>query len=161
MEVNITEQQHQKLLQYLDEARGKFMNMLYICIGGSVLLCLPGLTLFNGFGTRYSRMAGILWYVALIGLIVLLVTGYPKYLGSNSAYACAKRRAYFCTPITISNVSGSEGRPPYLLNDTMGNQYVCPVYLEFKSFRSGGGAIGVTLTNGTRYAFAAPNPSAY
>ncbi len=161
MGTNITEQQHQKLIQYLEDARGKHMNLLYISIAGSVLLFFPGMSLLSGFGNLYSTLAGVLWIVCVIGLVVLLATGYQKYFGGNSAYACAKRRAYSCAAITVGNVSGSEGRPPYLLNDAMGNQYISPIYMEFKTFRSGGSAIGVTLVNGMRYVFAEPNTSGY
>lgn len=161
MEVTITEQQHQKLVQYLDDARGKHMNLMYLCIAGSVLLFLPGVTLLTGFGNVYVTLAGVGWFCCIIGLVILFLTGYQKHFGSNSAYSCAKRRAYSCSSITVSTVSGSEGRPPYLLNDTLGMQYISPVYMEFKKFHAGGTAIGVTLINGMRYAFAEPETDIY
>lgn len=161
METNITEQQYQKLLQYLDESRSKHMTLMYICIGGTVLDFLPGITMFSGFGNVYVTLAGFLWICCVIGLIVLFLTGYQKHFGGNSSYSCVKRRAYSCAPITISTVSGSEGRPPYLLNDSLGLQYVSPVYMEFRKFRAGSNAIGLTLINGKRFAFAEPGENFY
>ena len=157
MQTQITAHQQQKLVEYLDEARSKHMHMLYICVAGSVLLLLPGLSLFTGFGNMYSNLAGVLWILSVIGLVILLVTGYQKYFGGNCAYSCAKRGAYSCGEITVSTVSGSEGRPPYLLNDAAGNQYICPVYMEFKTMHAGCTAIGVTLINGMRFAFSESN----
>ena len=158
MQTQITSQQQQKLVEYLDEARSKHMHLIYICIAGAVLLFLPGLSLLTAgeFSNLYVSVAGFFWIVSIIGLVILLLTGYQKYFGGNSAISCAKRGAYSCAPITVSSVSGSEGRPPYLLNDSAGNQYICPVYIEFKYLHAGSMAIGVTLVNGMRFAFCEP-----
>lgn len=154
MSAQITPVQKQKLIEYLEEKRSKHMNLMYICIAGSVLLFLPGLSLFaSNYGNIYSNLAGCLWIVCVVGLVILLLTGYQKHFGGNSAISCAKRGAYSCAPITVGTVSGNEGRPPYLLSDSMGNQYICPVYMEFKYMRTGSTAVGVTLVNGMRFAF--------
>lgn len=149
---SITDEQHRKILEYLDEARSKHMNMLYLCIAGDVLLLLPGVTLFKGYGNIYSMLAGALWYFCLIGTAILLLTGWNKKIGSNSAYARMQRREYSCEYITVSTTSDSAGRPPYLLNDARGQQYICPIFMEFKLLHAGSRAVGVCLNDGTRFA---------
>lgn len=146
----ITEQQRQKIIEYLDEARSKHMHLLYICIAGSVLLALPGLMLLGGYGgNRYSMAAGLLWYVCLAGLVVLFLTGWKKKFGPQASISQLKQNNYSCQLIAVSQLSGSEGRPPYLVTDSLGKQYVCPVYLEFKQLRQGGTAVGIYLPDGT------------
>lgn len=147
---NITEQQYQKVLQYLDEARSKHMHLMYLSVGGSVLLALPGLMLLRGIpGSMYETLAGMLWFVCLIGTVILVLTGYQKKFGSNAPISMFKQRNFSCESITVSQLSGSEGRPPYLVHDSLGKQYICPVYLEFKQLRQGGKAIGIYLPDGT------------
>lgn len=148
--VTITELQYQKALQYLDDARSKHLHLMYISVGGSVLLASPGLMLLGGIpGDRYMTLAGMMWFACLIGTVILFLTGYQRKFGRNSTYAQFKERHYSCEMITIDQLSGSEGRPPYLVTDQLGKQYICPVYLEFKQLRQGGNAIGIYLMDGT------------
>ena len=152
-QITITPQQHQKILEYLDEARSKHMNMLYVCIAGSVLLALPGLMLLGGYGgNRYSLLAGVAWFGCLIGTLLLVITGYQKVFGANAPINLIKQHNYSCGKITVSQCSGSEGRPPYLVTDALGKQYICPIYLEFKALRPGGTAVAVYLPGGTSFA---------
>ncbi|MBR4201173.1 MAG: hypothetical protein IKQ91_07860 [Oscillospiraceae bacterium] len=151
-QISITPQQHQKIIEYLDEARSKHMHLLYICIAGSVLLALPGLMLLGGYGgNRYSLLAGIGWFVSIVGTVILLLTGYQRVFGSNAPINQFKQHNYSCERITVSQLSGSEGRPPYLVTDSLGKQYVCPVYLEMKAMRQGGTAIGIYLSGSTNF----------
>ncbi|MBR3045909.1 MAG: hypothetical protein IKI45_15680 [Oscillospiraceae bacterium] len=148
----ITENQKRKILEYLDDARSKHLHMLYLCIAGDVLLFLPGIAIFSGFANRYVTLAGALWFICLIGTAILLLTGWNRVFGSNSAYARMQRNEYSCEYITVSTTSDSAGRPPYLLNDSLGQQYVCPIFVEFKLLHAGSRAIGIYLNDGTRFA---------
>lgn len=160
--ITITEEQYRKLLEYLDEVRSKHMNKLYLCIAGSVLLAVPGLMLLFGYGGgRYVALAGLGWIGSLAGTVILLVTGYQKVFGSNAPITHFKQRNYSCGKITISQLSDSAGRPPYLVSDTLGKQYVCPVFLEFKAMRRGGTATSVILPDGTAFAVHDADSSSY
>lgn len=149
-QANITEQQCQKVIEYLDEARSKHMHLLYVCVAGSILLLIPGLMVLGGYGgSRESVLAGYAWFLCVGGAIVLFLTGYQKKFGSRAPIAQMKQRNFSCERIQIAQLSGSEGRPPYLATDSLGKQYVCPIYLEFKQLRQGGDAIGIYLMDGT------------
>ncbi|MCQ2407496.1 MAG: hypothetical protein MJ065_03080 [Oscillospiraceae bacterium] len=161
-QVNLTESQYQHLLAALDEERSKFMNLLYISAGGSILLLLPGIMSLSGRGGGlYVSAAGALWLICAIMTAVLLITGYQKKFGSNCPYSQLKNRNYTCELIQVTAKSGAEGRPPYLLTDVMGNQFVCPIYMEFKYIQPGGNAIGVFLQSGGRYAVHDPSNDTY
>lgn len=153
----ITNHQKEQIVQYLDEARSKHMHLLYIAIGGGVLCAVPGIMLLNGFsGNFYSSIAGLFWYICLIGGAVLFFTGYNKKFGPKSPYSMVKSGNYTCELITVSQKSGSEGRPPYLVSDQRGRQFICPVYLEFKHIQVGQQAVGVELIDGTSYVMNIP-----
>lgn len=152
-QANITEQQLQKIIEYLDEARSKHMHLLYVCIAGAVLFLLPGLMLLGGYGgNRYSYLAGIAWVLCVVGGIVLFLTGNQKKFGKGAPIERMKQRNFSCEYITVSQLSDSMGKPPYLVSDSLGKQYICPIYLEFKQLRRGGNAIGIYLTDGTCFA---------
>lgn len=152
--LTITDEQQRKLLEYLDEARSKHMHMLYLCIAGDVLCAIPGIMLLAGISaSRYTDLAGILWFASIIGTVVLFLTGYRKVFGSGCAYDQVKQKNYYCEEVTISQRSGGEGKPPYLVSDQRGKQLICPVYLEFKALQIGSRALAVNLPNGTSFAF--------
>lgn len=151
-QVNLTEDQYRHLLDALEDERGKFMNLLYFSIGGSILLFLPGIMTVTGRGSGiYVQAAGVLWALCVVMAVVLFIMGYQKKFGSNCPHSQLKNRNYTCELIKVASKSGSEGRPPYLLTDVMGNQFVCPIYLEFKYIQVGGNAIGVFFPSGGRY----------
>ena len=161
-QVNLTESQYQHLLEALDEERSKFMNLLYFSVGGSILLLIPGIMVVTGRGGGiYVSIAGVLWLLCVVMAVVLLITGYQKKFGSNCPHSQLKNRNYTCERIHVASKSGAEGRPPYLLTDVMGNQFVCPIYMEFKYIRQGGSAIGVFFPSGGRYAVHDPSGDTY
>lgn len=152
-QANITEQQREKIVEYLDEARSKHMHLLYVCVAGSVLFLLPGLMLLGGYGgNRYSVAAGAAWFLCIIGTVVLFLTGYQKKFGKAAPIEQMKQHNFSCERITIAQLSDSMGKPPYLISDSLGKQYVCPIYLEFKQLQRGGNAIGIYLPDGTCFA---------
>ena len=156
-QARITNHQKEQIVQYLDEARSKHLHLLYICIAGAVLFAVPGLMILGGYQVGgYAGLAGICWFLCLIGGVILFLTGYNKKFGSKSPYNQVKSGSYTCELITISEKSGSEGKPPYLANDTKGRQFVCPVYLEFKHLQVGQQAVGVELVDGTSFVMNIP-----
>ena len=161
---NLTEDQFNKIINFMEEARAKHMQKLYVSVGGSILLAIPGLITLSSiqsskaaglsghFGNLWSDAAFVLWLICLGATVVFFLTGYQKQFGSQCQLNRFKRHEFSCEHITVGELSGSEGKPPYLMKDSFGSDYICPVYLEFKQLKVGGPAIGVYLTGGERYA---------
>lgn len=151
----ITETQKQKLIEYLDEARSKHMHMMYIAIAGTVLFFIPGIGVLGEllspndtlFVMPRSSIYFAVWIICVIMLAVLFLTGYQKKFGSHAPISCIKRGEYTCEYAEIAQLSDIQGRPPYLMTDMLGNQYVVPVYLECKQMRIGMRVIGVYAGN--------------
>lgn len=147
----ITENQKQKLIEYLDEARSKHMHLMYIAIAGSVLLFIPGMGMLAavvspnaaGFYAYRGTAVFAVWLICVIGLVVLFLTGYQKKFGSRAPISCIKRGEFTCEYAEIAQLSDIQGRPPYLMTDILGTQYVVPNYLECKQMRIGMRVIGI------------------
>lgn len=161
---NITEDQYNKLIAYLEDARGRHMNMLYASIAGSVILTVPGLIVLGSIqynrnlgmtgyaGNRSTDFVFILWLFCLAATVVLFLTGFQRKFGSQCPLSRVKRREFTCENITVGQLSTSEGKPPYLMMDSLGTSYVCPIFLEYKQLKTGMPAIGIFLADGTRFA---------
>ena len=167
---NITEEQYQKITEFLDDLRSKHLHKLYVSIAGSVLLALPGFATLASlqfsekvgikthFGNIFSDLAFFVWLFSLGAMIVLLLTGYQKTFGPQALINRFKRMEYTCAYITVGQLSGSEGRPPYLMKDAGGTDYYVPLYLDFKQMKPGGPAIGIYMVSGgERFAVSLPS----
>ncbi len=166
----LTEDQYQKIITFLDELRSKHMHKMYVSIGGSILLTIPGLITLSSLqysdklnmeqhaGNLFSDAAFILWLICLGATLVLFLTGYQKYFGSRALVNRFKRQEFSCTFVKVGQMSGSEGRPPYLMKDTAGTDYYVPLYLDFKQMKPGETAVGIFMTGGgERFAVSIPS----
>ena len=167
---SITEEQYEKIHAFLDELRSKHLHKMYISIGGSILLTIPGLITLSSIqysekigmeghaGNRFSDAAFLLWLLCLGATVVLFLTGYLKQFGSQAVVNRFKRREFSCTYVRVGQMSGSEGRPPYLMKDAGGTDYYVPLYLDFKRMKPGETAIGIFMTSGgERFAVSIPS----
>ncbi|MBP0967372.1 MAG: hypothetical protein J5722_07045 [Oscillospiraceae bacterium] len=166
----LREDQYQRIIEFLDEQRSKFMHKLYISIGGSVLLAVPGMVTLSNIqyskavgmdghaGNRSSDAAFYLWVICVIVTIVLLLTGFQNKFGARALINRFKRREFTCEFVTVGQLSGGEGRPPYLMKDSLGTDYYVPVFLDYKQLKPGGPAIGIYMTSGGER-FAVHDPS--
>ena len=157
----LTETQFQHIIEYLEEERSKHMQKLYVSVGGSILLAIPGFVTLSSLqyakkvgmtghaGNRFSDAAFLAWLVCVGATIVLFLTGYQKKFGKMALINRFKREEFTCEYITVGGISGSEGRPPYLMRDTNGVDYYVPVYLEFKQMKPGASAIGIYMATGS------------
>ena len=156
----LTEVQFQRIVDFLEEERSKHMHKMYVSVGGSILLAIPGLVTLSSIqysqkvgmtghaGNRFSDLAFFLWLVCVGATVVLFLTGFQKKFGNMALINRFKREEFTCERITVSGISGGEGRPPYLMRDTNGTDYYVPVYLEYKEMKPGAPAIGIYMTSG-------------
>lgn len=156
----LREDQYQRIIEFLDEQRSKFMHRLYVSIGGTVLLAIPGLVTLSNMaysknvgmsahaGNRYSDAAFYLWVICAVATVILLITGYQSKFGSRALINRFKRREFTCEFVTVGQLSGGDGRPPYLMKDTLGTDYYVPVFLDYKQMKPGLTAIAVYMTTG-------------
>ena len=162
----IQENQRQKLIQYLSEARSKYMYLLYIAAGGSILFLLPALQsisvmqvtrdlLPEGYASRGSTYLYI-WILFVIIFAALFLMGFQRKFGKNAPINCIRRNDFTCEYVTVSQLSDIQGRPPYLMTDTLGTQFVVPVFLECKQMRIGMQVIGIYAADGSRFAMLDP-----
>ena len=149
----ITVSQKAKLAAYLDEVCSSHMHKMYVAIAGTILFLIPGIIVLaefiigadKGFDASYFRENGyfLAWIVSVGALVYLFLTGYQRKFGKNSLVNRVRRGEYTCEYIIIAQISDIQGKPPYLLLDTLGNQYVVPNYLECKQMRIGMRAVGL------------------
>ena len=163
--------QYERIIEFLDEQRSKFMHRLYISMGGTVLLAVPGIMTLSNMayakkvgmsshaGNRASDAAFYVWVICVVATIILLITGYQSKFGTRALINRFKRREFSCEFVTVGQLSGGEGRPPYLMKDSLGTDYYVPVFLDYKQLKIGGPAIAVYMTSGGER-FAVHDPAA-
>ena len=167
----LREDQYQRIIEFLDEQRSKFMHKLYISIGGPVLLAVPGIITLSNMayskrvgmsghvGNRTSDAAFYVWVICVVATVILFITGYQSKFGPRALINRFKRREFSCEFVTVGQLSGGEGRPPYLMKDSLGTDYYVPVFLDYKQLKIGGPAIAVYMTSGGER-FAVHDPAA-
>lgn len=156
----LTETQFQRIIDFLDEERSKYLHKMYISIGGTILLAIPGLVTLSNMqyskavgmdghaGNRFSDAAFILWVLCAVTSVVLFFSGYQSKFGPRALINRFKRQEFTCDYVTVAMLSGGEGRPPYLMKDMLGTDYYVPVFLDYKQMKPGSTAIAVYMTSG-------------
>lgn len=155
----LTGEQYEALLRYLEDRRGKYMAVLVTDVLGMVLTALPAAMVLwrlldenAGFGIPKKLFHAAVAFVLLsILLIMLLAHGWQVYYGRRSPYACVKRLAFTVSAVTVRKLLPDTGKHPYKINCTDGMTYICPVYLDYKDAKVCAQMLGICMDYGARY----------
>ena len=161
----LTGDQYEKLLAYLDDRRGKYFAVLASDIIGIVLTALPAAYCYwarkhRDYGVGIPNQvlyAAILFLVLSVFLPMLLVHGWQVYYGSTCPYRCVKRLAFSVYPVTVRKLEPDTGKHPYKIACTDGYTYICPVFLDYKQAKVCGIMTGICTDYGARYIMQAAN----
>ncbi len=150
------------LAKYLKDRRSVMMTML--CITGflSVVLAPFAIAQLQGIlngsyivyrrGYRRYTLIGI-WIFAIVQFVVLFIQGIGKAFGPGSDFDCLKKQKYGFGTMVLGGKKHDAGKHPYYVCDREENEYICPVYLDYKNTNFGDEMFCVVLDNGKRYAF--------
>ena len=168
----ISEQQRMQIMRYLDDRRSKFMIRM-ICSGAlALLLTVPALidaaTLFHtkilifqpSFANRRTGLIAFLWFFLLIVFLVHFALGVQRYFGGHSPLAEMRSYRYTVRKIILSSKEEDKGVHPFVIHDVTGEQYTCPVYLDYKHAEKGEHLIGIVTDHGGHFALRAEQDAA-
>ena len=155
----LTGEQYEALLRYLEDRRGKYMVLLAADIIGILLTALPAaLCIWRyldenaGFGIPKSLFKIALACAAMVLFLpMLLVHGWQVYYGSKCPYRCVKRLAFSVSPVTVRKLEPDTGKHPYKITCTDGYTYICPVFLDYRDAKICGTMTGICTDFGARF----------
>ena len=158
----LTGDQYEALLRYLDDRRGKYMAVLVTDVIGMVLTALPAAMVFwrlldpnAGFGIpKIIFKAAVVFLLLSLLLPILLVHGWQVYYCRKCPYRCVKRLAFTVSVVTVRKPEPDSGKHPYKITCTDGCTYICPVYLDYKQAKICGQMLGICTDYGARFAMA-------
>lgn len=162
--LRMPEEKEEALCKYIADRRYVHMMTLYLSLAGSVILAPFAIMEWNGLSARshksyyyrrrYARRGSIvgLWIFAIATFIVMFIKGIGSVFGRNSDYDCVKRRKYAFGTMTVGGKKHDLQRHPYYVSDRDGNEYCCPVFLDYKNAQFGDTMFCVVLDNGKRFA---------
>lgn len=155
-EFQLSEERRIALLNRVDEQRSAFMISLYVNGGGAALLTIPSiLDLFWLMDQTRSRKEGsifFLWVLLIVVFAILFCKGFRKTFGRSSDFDCIRRKAFFCGTFRVSQKEPESKKPPFYVQDEMGNRYAVLRFLDYKHCTVKEQMLGVYLDNGSRYA---------
>ncbi len=162
--LRLPEEKETVLLQYVSERRYSFMMMLYLSLAGSLLLLPLAIYDFKnlvnpgyyGYSYRYRRNRSgyilIFWIMCIASFIVSFIRGIGKTFGMNSDFDCLKNQKYAFGTMILGGKKHDAAKHPYYVSDRDGNEYCCPIFLDYKNAKFGDEMFCIILDNGTRYA---------
>ena len=155
----LTGEQYEALLRYLEDRRGKYFVILVTDIIGILLTALPAVLVLwrmldenAGFGIPKSIFKYALACAAMVLFLpMLLVHGWQVYYGSRCPYRCIKRLAFSVFAVTVRKCEPDTGKHPYKITCTDGCTYICFVFLDYKQAKVCGTMTGICTDYGARF----------
>ncbi len=158
MRLRLSEQLEETLGKYIADRRYKHMMTMYLSgIVGIGLIPfavweLEDIRAHRLYHRRNRESVLILCIIFLVTFLVLFIKGIGSVFGRGSDFDCVKHQKYRFGTFRVGGKRSDSGQHPYYVCDADGNEFCCPVYLDYKKVNFGDTMICVLLDNGKAYA---------
>ncbi len=163
--LRMPEEKEEALCKYIADRRYVHMMTLYLSLAGALFL-MPlaimeiktlsnpsyGSYSYRSYRRRHRFDFAVIWTFSMVTFIVMFIKGIGSVFGRNSDYDCVKRQKYAFGTMTVGGKKHDLQRHPYYVSDRDGNEYCCPVFLDYKNAQFGDTMFCVVLDNGKRFA---------
>lgn len=172
--LRLDQEKEDALIKYVKSRRYQFMMFLYLTLAYTVLVAWFAFAdlerAFDGTARYSYEVAEDLWMLALrrrryypgslfaswlgaaLLFVFLFLTGVGRVFGPGSDYHCLCKQKYAFGYMILGGKKHDTGKHPYYVCDREGNEYICPVFLDYKKSNFGDEMFCVVLDNGRRYA---------
>ncbi len=172
--LRLEKEKEDALIKYVADRRYRFMVLFYLTLAYTVVVAWFAFAdlerMLEGSTRYYYEVAEDLWMLAIrrrryypgslfaswlataLMSAFLFLSGVGKVFGPGSDYHCLKKQKYGFGYMTVGGKKSDTGKHPYFVCDREGNEYICPVFLDYKKVNFGDEMFCVVLDNGKRYA---------